>query len=314
MFNNNISFDISLLIFCIHLLRKRVRWFQFLQLLCVWIASMSTVNADHVQMTAMDSSLPVTIMHDEIETFNCENDDVAFTETNVNTVSRIFNTLNSSTANTCNNDTDGDGVCNEEDRDDDNDGILDTVEGARPEYVDWTWNGSSSGTGTFPCDVAPNFTYTVTGYRSVTLDNSEDFDNSGQAFENIYGEANNKENLNIRVNGNTGRGVPIANRAVLNIVFDDPTANIDWAFSLIDLDDDQIQISALDEFNNPVSNSVISSWLRALFDADNSTGGTELPFWDAANSALVGTLDDDCVFNTTSLGSNVSGIEAPGAW
>ena len=211
-------------------------------------------------------------------------------------------------------DNDNDGIGDFCDLDDDNDGILDVDEGVFSEFANWSWDGTSSGTGSFSCDVAPNFTYTITGHNSVSVDNSEDFDNTGQTFEAIYGEANNEENLRIVADGNSGPGVPITNFAVLNIIFDNPTSNLDWAFSLIDLDYDQVQITALDELGNPVTNTVITSWLRELFDADNTTGGIENPSWDATNSALVGSEDDNGIYNTQTLDFTTGSIEAPGAW
>ena len=54
----------------------------------------------------------------------------------------------------------------------------------------------------------------------------------------------------------------------MTVTFNTSTPASGWGFSLIDLDNDQVEISAIDASGNTVSNSVIDSWLVEVFDAD----------------------------------------------
>lgn len=216
-------------------------------------------------------------------------------------------------------DADGDGISDICDLDDDNDGILDSEEicTSTPEYANWTWNSStSSGAGSFSCSAGPDFTYSISNYDVVTLENTAVFSNTQQTFETIYGQADSKENLNIRTKQHSSTSnvaIPLVNYATLTINFTNPTSIDTWAFSILDIDADQIKISAKDANNNAVSNSEINNWFQELFDADPSSNGVNLPYWDATNAALVGASDVDGIYNTITQ-TSVSDIEAPGGW
>ncbi len=213
-------------------------------------------------------------------------------------------------------DNDGDNISDICDLDDDNDGILDTDEyTGTPEYADWTLN-TDSGTGTFSCSEGPDFTFNATNYNTVVIDNSETFDDDQQSFESFFGQADGEENINIRAiknSENADQVIPIVSYTTLTINFDNSTPIGSWAFSIHDIDVDQLQISALDASNNVVSNTVITSWLQQVFDANPTDYGVNIPFWDETNAALVGNSDLDGLYNTVTQQSVID-EEAPGAW
>ena len=184
-----------------------------------------------------------------------------------------------------------------------------------PEYADWTL-GVNSGTGSFTCSDGPDFNFAITNFNTVAIDNSETFDDAQQSFETTYGQADNAENINIRANTHSlssGVATPLVNYAVMTIDFNKSTPTQGWAFCVLDIEVDQIQITALDANNNPVSNASITSWLKELFDANPGNNGITPPFWDPVNSAVVGSIDNDGIYNTI---TQVGGIdtEAAGAW
>lgn len=175
------------------------------------------------------------------------------------------------------------------------------------QYADFTGTGTS-GTGVFPTPSSPSpfsdFTYSVTGaVDESNIDFSEYFTQSNN-FETTFGEADNAENINARATSNTGSiGDPITGALTLSINFTNSMPSSGWGFALKDLDVDQAVISATDNFDNPVTNAVINSWLDELFDA--VSGGTNIPKWDGTNAALLGanTPVGYTVYDNTIIGS-----------
>ncbi len=175
------------------------------------------------------------------------------------------------------------------------------------EYPTFQFAGTNDGTGTFVSAYLPNFTWVATGAinGSVQIRDDEDFDD-GNAFENLFGQADKAENIRIQVipNGSGTAGQPVTSIAVLTITFDQLAPAQDWGFCVIDIDVENALISAIDENDNEVSAEVINSWLVELFDADLVEDGFNLPKWDAANSAMLGanTPDNYTVYDNLVIG------------
>ncbi len=151
-----------------------------------------------------------------------------------------------------------------------------------------------TGTGTFDCDAMPDFDITITGDVDPNGDTGipgldQIVDNVGGGFETIYGQADMEDNIEVEVAGFFGpAGSPISNTVVTTLDFDGPTPPGQFSFLIADVEQDQVQICALDENFNPVSPAVIDSWFVTSFDADNSDGTTIPPTWDPITSTLVG--------------------------
>ena len=97
-------------------------------------------------------------------------------------------------------------------------------------------------------------------------------------MKGFYGQADDATNLNIRVQANdVQRGAPIPHSAVLTIVFDATTPASGWGFSVLDLDVDQVTISAIDASGTQVPKTTIERWFIQKFDANPSQDGVNIP-------------------------------------
>jgi hypothetical protein len=187
-------------------------------------------------------------------------------------------------------------------------------------YAAWQKSSSYHGTGAFsvPAPNAarmPNFTWRVTGAPdSVRVHQNEVFD-GGNTMEPIYGEAEPEQNLNVRIESN---GVEVNNiiphSAVVTITFDQVAPASGWAFAVTDLDVDQVQIRAIKETGGYASAKEIDSWFVQRFDANPEEDGPgNIPSWDPANSAVVGSESSSKTWRTKVEGY-LEDSEAGAAW
>lgn len=186
-------------------------------------------------------------------------------------------------------------------------------------YVTWNKDSSAAGRGTFEpsanrASVLPDFTWEVTGKpQSVTIGTDEPF-SGGNSMKGFYGQADDATNLNIRVQSNsTPAKKPIPHSAVLTLRFDGSTPASGWAFSVIDIDVDQVRLSATNRNGNQVSATEINSWFVQKFDANPSQDGVNIPSWDAKGSAVVGSSSSSTTVRETVEG-NLDDTEAASAW
>jgi hypothetical protein len=133
-------------------------------------------------------------------------------------------------------------------------------------------------------------------------------------MKGFYGQADDATNLNIRIEGNdTPARQPIPHSAILTLRFDASTPASGWGFSVIDLDVDQVRVSATDRNGAPVSAKDISSWFIQSFDANPSVDGVNIPSWDSGNSAVVGSSSKSKTLRSTVEGG-LDDTEAASAW
>lgn len=215
-------------------------------------------------------------------------------------------------------DSDGDGVADLCDLDDDNDGILDADENVctpSPEFANMGWVPMFNiGGGLFNCPEGPDFTFSLTGHTSISIDSVAVFDDNTQSFESSYAQADNAKNITISANSCSGNtGDPITQFTEMEINFNQPTPIGGWAFAITDVDVSQIQIEAIDELGFQVPKEIINLWLQEVFDADPTNGGNNLPYWDETVGAIVGSADNDGFFNTNNIGLAVEN-ETASAW
>lgn len=186
------------------------------------------------------------------------------------------------------------------------------------EYATFTLTGEHQGTGSFTNAALSDFTWLATGTLSqeVQILDDEVFDD-GNEFENIFGQADNEENLRTQIypNGSGTAGEPILSKAKLTIDFDQITPAEGWGFCVVDIDVENCLISAIDEYDNEVPVEDINDWLIELFDADLIEDGVNIPKWDASHAALLGsdTPEDYLVYNNLVIGGMPSS-EAPAAF
>jgi hypothetical protein len=192
-------------------------------------------------------------------------------------------------------------------------------QGLKGGYVIWSKAGSTNGTGAFSFGsgrvaVLPGFAWNVSGKPlAVRVGTDEPF-SGGNSMKGFYGQADDATNLNIRVQANdTSRGSPIPHNAVLTIQFDAATPASGWGFSVIDLDVDQVTISATDASGAPVPKERIARWFIQKFDANPSADGVNIPAWDAVGSAVVGSSSSSTRVRSTVEG-NLPDTEAASAW
>jgi hypothetical protein len=186
-------------------------------------------------------------------------------------------------------------------------------------YVTWNKDSSATGTGTFAtssnrASVLPDFAWEVTGKRrSVTIGTDEPF-SGGNSMKGFYGQADDATNLNIRIQANnTPAKKPIPHNAVLTLRFDATTPASGWGFAVVDIDVDQVRISATDLNGNPVSAAQIANWFVQKFDANPSQTGVNIPSWDSTNSTVVGSSSSSKTYRTTVEG-DLDDTEAASAW
>lgn len=192
-------------------------------------------------------------------------------------------------------------------------------QGLKGGYVIWSKAGSTDGSGAFSfgagrASVLPGFTWNVSGKPlSVRVGTDEPF-SGGNSMKGFYGQADNATNLNIRIQANdTDRGRPIPHSAVLTIQFDAGTPASGWGFSVIDLDVDQVIISATDTSGAAVPKETIAKWFIQKFDANPSQDGVNIPSWDPAGPGVVGSESRSTRVRTTVEG-NLDDSEAASAW
>lgn len=192
-------------------------------------------------------------------------------------------------------------------------------QGLKGGYVIWSKAGSTDGTGTFSfgagrTSVLPGFTWSVSGKPlSVRIGTDEPF-SGGNSMKGFYGQADDATNLNIRIQANeVDRGRPIPHSAVLTIQFDAGTPASGWGFSVIDMDVDQVVISATDTSGAAVPKETIAKWFIQKFDANPSQDGVNIPSWDPTGVAVVGSESRSTRVRTTVEG-NLPDSEAASAW
>ncbi len=186
------------------------------------------------------------------------------------------------------------------------------------EHARFSFTGVNAGRGTFTNAVLSGFAWTATGAINgfVQIKDNEVFDD-GNDFETVFGQANNAGNLRIQTypNGAGTKGKPIQSKAKLTLNFDQITPSEGWGFCLVDIDVENCLISAIDENDKDVSVEAIDSWLIQLFDANLVEDSINLPKWDSAHAALLGsdTPDDYTVYDSLVIGGMPSS-EAPAAF
>lgn len=205
--------------------------------------------------------------------------------------------------------------------------LLETVEAApRPcrfgfkgLYVDWSKTGSRSGRGEFSprsgqAAVLPNFDWEVTGKPiSVRISTDEPF-SGGNSMKGLYGQADDADNLNVRIEENdTSRGEPIPHNVTVKLTFDAGTPASGWAFAVIDIDVDQVRMRAKDTNGNSLTERTIAAWFQQAFDAAPSVDGVNIPKWDAAGAAVVGSSSRSTRWRTTVEGGLID-TESASAW
>lgn len=183
--------------------------------------------------------------------------------------------------------------------------ILGTYSFAQ-EYATFEITANNEGTGTFNNAALSNFRWSATGtiYKLEIL-NDEVFDD-GNAFENVFGQADSAENLRTQIypNGEGTAGQPILSKATLTLNFEEITPSDSWGFCLVDIDVEQCLISAIDENDNEVSVEAIDNWIIELFDANLIEDSVNIPKWDSLHAALLGsdTPEDYVVYNNLVIG------------
>jgi hypothetical protein len=186
------------------------------------------------------------------------------------------------------------------------------------EYATYEITGLHQGNGSFENAALSDFEWTVSGTLTgeVQIPDNEIFDD-GSAFENVFGQADDAQNLRIQVvmNGPGTAGQPLTSSATLTLLFDQPTPVSAWGFCLVDIDVENCLVSAIDENDDPVSPEIIDGWLVELFDANLVENGVNIPKWDAIHAALLGsdTPDNYVVYNNLVIGGMPSS-EAPAAY
>lgn len=191
--------------------------------------------------------------------------------------------------------------------------------GLKGGYVTWTKTGPSSGTGQFifpsgRVSVLPDFTWEVTGKPlSIVVGQNEPF-SGGNSMKGFYGSAKNATNLNIRTESNDAvAGTPIPHSVTLTIRFNSGTPASGWGFSVIDIDVDQVKLSAKDTSGQLIATPTVASWFIQKFDADPSVNGSNIPSWDSQSAAVVGSESSSTLFRKTIEGG-LRDTEAASAW
>ncbi len=148
-------------------------------------------------------------------------------------------------------------------------------------------------------DFAPGAASGATGDTNVPGVGNQVIDNDGGgpgqlAIEPIYGVADNAQNIEVEVAGFFGAaGAPISMTVTTTIDFDFATTPGEFAFIIADVEQDQVQVCALDANGVAVPTATIATWFVSAFDADTSDGvggidPTAAPTWDTATATLVG--------------------------
>jgi len=186
-------------------------------------------------------------------------------------------------------------------------------------YVEWSKTGTFTGRGEFSpltgqAAVLPNFDWEITGEpRSVRIETDEPF-SGGNSMKGFYGQADDANNLNVRIEANdTAKGKPIPHNVIVKLTFDAGTPASGWAFAVTDIDVDQVRMRAKDTAGNSISEKTIATWFQQLFDGAPSVDGVNIPKWDAADAAVVGSESRSTRWRTTVEGG-LPDTENASAW
>jgi hypothetical protein len=192
-------------------------------------------------------------------------------------------------------------------------------QGLKGGYVTWSKSTSQAGVGVFSfpsgrAAVLPSFSWDVSGMpESIKVGRDEPF-SGGNSMKGFYGQADDATNLNVRVQGNeTASRQPIPHNATLTIRFNAGTPASGWGFAVIDIDVDQVLITAKDTAGNLIPTATVAKWFIQKFDANPSQDGVNIPSWDAASTTVVGSESSSTKRRTTVEG-NLVDTEAASAW
>jgi hypothetical protein len=192
-------------------------------------------------------------------------------------------------------------------------------EGLSGVYASFSQATATSGTGSFslPSDrvaVLPDFTWEGSGtIQYINVGTDEPF-GGGNSMVTVYGSAKNASNLNIRTKTNSvAPGNPITKKITVTIRFDQPTPPSGWGFSLVDLDVDQVRFRAKNASGVSVSRATMATWFIQTFDASPVVNGLNIPSWDPAEVAVVGSESTTSTWRTT-IDTSSGDTEAGAAW
>ncbi|MFT3750013.1 MAG: T9SS type A sorting domain-containing protein [Agriterribacter sp.] len=177
---------------------------------------------------------------------------------------------------------------------------------------------TASGTGTFSSPaVVPDFSWQVStssnklNKLSFTLTSDEMPDPN--AWESKYGNISTSTPCLIARNGGNSSvsGAPLGIPITTIITFATPASGNGWGFMLLDVDVEQIDIEATDEYGNLYSNAEVNSWFKAVGDADVTTDNAT-PCWSAGSATVVGSgaVTSPCTRRTTLSSSLYEGVGA----
>jgi hypothetical protein len=192
-------------------------------------------------------------------------------------------------------------------------------EGLSGVYATFSQSTATSGTGSFALpsgrySVLPGFTWEGAGtiqYINVGLDEPL---GGGNSMVTTYGSAKNASNLNVRTKTNSiPPGSPITKKILVTIRFAQATPSSGWGFSVVDLDVDQVRFRAKDANGVDVPVATTASWFIQTFDASPTVDGSNLPSWDAAQAAVVGSESTSSTWRAT-IDTSSGDTEAGAAW
>ncbi len=192
-------------------------------------------------------------------------------------------------------------------------------EGLSGVYATFSQSTATSGTGSFSLpsgrvSVLPDFTWEGSGtIQYINVGTDEPF-GGGNSMVSVYGSARNASNLNIRTKTNSVvPGSPLTKKITVTIRFDQPTPPSGWGFSLVDLDVDQVRFRAKDASGVTVPRATMATWFIQTFDASPVVNGLNVPSWDPAEVAVVGSESTSSTWRTT-IDTSSGDTEAGAAW
>lgn len=191
--------------------------------------------------------------------------------------------------------------------------------GETGKYITWTKTTFRSGRGTVltPSGFTtsfPDFDWKIQGEpNEVDVETGEPFGGDNSMVQ-IYGPADSATNLKVRIEGNyRSPGKQISHNAVVVLNFDTPTPASGWGFSVVDIDVDQVRITARNATGQKIPESTLKNWFIQRFDADPVADGVNLPKWDANNNAVIGSSSSFSTLQTKVEGG-LEDTEAGSAW
>jgi hypothetical protein len=192
-------------------------------------------------------------------------------------------------------------------------------EGLSGVYATFSQATATSGSGSFALpagrvSVLPDFTWEGSGtIQYINVGTDEPF-GGGNSMVGVYGSAKNATNLNIRTKTNSILpGRPITKKVTVTIRFNQPTPPSGWGFSLVDMDVDQTRFRAKDATGASVPLATMASWFIQTFDASPTVDGLNIPFWDPAEVAVVGSESTASTWHTT-IDTSSGDTEAGAIW